>query len=110
VNHRTIDMIRRRRPHADIDDVEGIVGTDGEFDTLFEDEWFKSNLQVALDRARQQVKPTTYQSFYLCVIEGKSIDEVAHALNLSANQVSQNKRRIILRLREQLEDLLNDDE
>jgi RNA polymerase sigma-70 factor, ECF subfamily len=101
---RTIDL-RRASARVDLceqlDDV-GDVSVD--FDALFEREWKKAQWNAALERVRRLVKPSTYQSFQLFVLQQRPIDEVAKTLGLTRNQVSQNKRRVMQHLRACIEE------
>lgn len=72
---------------------------------VFEHEWQKAVLVAALDRVRDEVKPTTFQSFHLTVLCEWPIEEVAVTLALTPNTVSQNKRRVLQRLQQHIEEI-----
>ena len=102
--NRAVDLYRRKKPLIDPTAAEEIAGDDDSTDEEFDREWQKAHLLAALDAIRAQVKPSTFQSFQLFALEGWPIEKVAATLGLSRNQVSQNKRRVIQRLRAQVEE------
>jgi RNA polymerase sigma-70 factor (ECF subfamily) len=105
VLNRTTDVLRRRRRMRGDSILEAAADTRDEFDAMFEREWRKTHLLLALDRVRKEVKPRTYQSFQLVVLGERPVAEVARTLGLTRNQVSQNKRRVLLRLQAHLKEL-----
>ncbi len=103
--NRVIDLYRKKKPLVDPVVLEGVADKDAEDpDEEFDREWQKAHLVVALDAVRPQVKPSTFQSFQLFALEGWPIEKVAETLGITKNQVSQNKRRVIQRLRAQVEE------
>ncbi len=104
VRNRTVDWLRRRRSSA-AGELERVADAADAFERMFEREWQKAHLRAALERVRTEVKPTTFQSFQLCALCEWSVDEVAGTLGLTPNQVCQNKRRVIRRLRAHVEEL-----
>lgn len=108
VRSRAIDLVRARRRFCAENAAEASSDPFEYFDAMFEREWRKAHWMAALDRVRSEVRPTTFQSFQLYVLREMPIDEVAAILGLTNNQVSQNKRRIIQRLRAHFEEM--DDE
>jgi RNA polymerase sigma factor (sigma-70 family) len=105
VRNRAADMLRRRMPPGDESVLERALHANGSPDEVFEREWYKAHLVAALERVRAEVQPTTLQSFQLAVLCEWPIEQVAETLGLSANQVSQNKRRVFARLKEHLAEL-----
>ena len=103
--NRVIDLYRKKKPLLDPAALEGVADRDAEDpDEEFDREWQKAHLVAALDAVRPQVKPSTFQSFQLFALEGWPIEKVAETLGISRNQVSQNKRRVIQRLKAQVEE------
>ncbi len=71
-------------------------------DRVFDEEHARSMLLVAMDRARVGVKFTTYASFEATELNGYSNTEAARLLGLTPNVVSQNRGRMLARIREHL--------
>lgn len=108
VRRRIADLFRGQRDEAGKDVLDRLADDSSETDSLVEREWLKTHWLAALDRVRGEVKPTTFQSFQLCVLSEWSIEDVADTLGLTPNQVSQNKGRVIRRLREHFMELQRD--
>ena len=103
--NRVVDLYRKKKPLLDPEALEQVVESEeSSGDEAFDREWQKAHLIAALDAIRPQVKPSTFQSFQLFALEGWPIEKVAETLGLSRNQVSQNKRRVIQRLKAQVEE------
>ena len=102
--NRVVDLYRKKKPLLDPEALENVVETEDASDEAFDREWQKAHLIAALDAIRPQVKPSTFQSFQLFALEGWPIERVAETLGLTRNQVSQNKRRVIQRLKAQVEE------
>lgn len=110
VGNAIIDEARRAKArHAVSDDVlESVPVEDEAFGQLFDREWIKTHLLAALDKVRKEVKPSTYLAFQMTVLREMDVPEVARSLDLSTNQVSQYKRRVLQRLRAHLAEALDD--
>ena len=61
---------------------------------VWEEEWDKHLLQIALARIKRQAHPQQYQIYHLHVILGQAPREVAHALNVSTAHVYLAKHRV----------------
>ncbi len=64
-------------------------------------------VQRAMEVMQAEFETSTWQACWSQVIEGKSAAEVAQQLNLSENAVYLAKSRVLRRLRDELEDLLD---
>lgn len=73
------------------------AGEDG--DEIWEDTWRKRALEVAMERARGEVKPATWRAFELCVLEGVAPAEAAVELEMSVGKVYVYKSRVAHRIR-----------
>jgi RNA polymerase sigma-70 factor (ECF subfamily) len=105
VSNRVADALGRAWPGLPEEAAQTLEAGPHDSDDVFEREWMKAHLDAALDRVRQEVRPSTFQSFQLTMLLGYGVAEAARILGLSANQVSQNKRRVLERLRHHLEEL-----
>jgi RNA polymerase sigma factor (sigma-70 family) len=65
-------------------------------------------LQVAIDRARPNFEPTTWRAFESVWIENRSAAETADALALSIDVVYYSKARVLKRLKEEVEEIVED--
>lgn len=108
VRNRAVDSMRQRQRLPTQPVTPDRPAPNDEFDRMFEHEWLKTHLSAALERVRGEVHASTYQSFELAVLLEWPINQVAQTLGVSPNQVSQNKRRVFLRLREHLAELENE--
>ncbi|MCG3127025.1 MAG: hypothetical protein CHACPFDD_01881 [Phycisphaerae bacterium] len=107
VRRRVCDLKRRRREvlAADAAPAEGVL--DDGFDRIFDREWYKTHLSVALEVVRGEVHARTFEAFYRSVLLEQPVEQVAGELGLSPNQVSQYKRRVFERLKQHVEALEN---
>lgn len=64
-------------------------------------------LTAALEIVRNDFAPTTWEAFRLYAVQGKPAPEVATALGVSLDTVYQAKARVLRRLREEFEQLLD---
>jgi RNA polymerase sigma-70 factor (ECF subfamily) len=93
-------------PGASTQEVERIADPAGpEQDALWEDEWQKHLVEVALEKFKRQTSAEQYQAFYLHVIKGLSPREVAKVLDISTGQVYLIKHRLAKPFRKTVEEL-----
>ncbi len=57
---------------------------------------------------RREVQPSTFQAFDLLVVRELPVEEVAAMLGQTPNHVCQSKLRVVRRLREHLEEMLDE--
>jgi RNA polymerase sigma factor (sigma-70 family) len=67
--------------------------------------WRQNILLQALERARRQVEPSTYESFSRHVLSGQSAAVVARDLGMTVNAVHQHRHRLIVILRRHVREL-----
>lgn len=110
VGNTIIDQARRAKARPTVSDevLESVPVEDEGFAQLFDREWIKTHLLAALDKVRKEVRVSTFLAFQMTVLREMSVPEVAEALDLSNNQVSQYKRRVLQRLRAHLAEALDD--
>ena len=104
---RIIDQFRKRLPGGQavevaveddatatrlLDRLTGGVAPD--LEKLWTEEWERLVLAVAIDRARQQVRPEQFQIFDLYALKGTPPSEVARLLGISVAQVYLAKHRV----------------
>ena len=95
VRNRVADLLRRWTPTVPPEALAAWPVNDDQLDAIFEKEWEKTHLLAALDMVRTRVKPSTFQAFQLYALNRWPMDKVTRTLNLSRDQVYQNKRRVI---------------
>jgi RNA polymerase sigma-70 factor (ECF subfamily) len=75
---------------------------------LFEEQEYRSFLvNRALELMRSEFRDETWQACWQHVVEGRTAAEVGSALGISANAVRVAKCRVLRRLREELDGLLD---
>jgi RNA polymerase sigma-70 factor (ECF subfamily) len=72
-------------------------------EALWEREYERQLFNWAAEQVRRDFQETTWQAFWLTAVEGKSGKEAAEALGLTTAAVYLAKRRVMTRLKEQLE-------
>ena len=111
--HRIFNLLRRRRArikevqlnHYDHenDSTDHVkVASVEKSKSIWDEEWEKSVLTIALEEIRKKLNPTTWDSFRLYVLEESSPESVAKALDISINSVYVNKNRVINLLKKQV--------
>jgi RNA polymerase sigma-70 factor (ECF subfamily) len=63
------------------------------------------DLQRAMATVQQEIEPKTWQAFWLCVVDQRATDEVAHSLAMTPANVRQCRSRVLRRLRQTMERL-----
>jgi RNA polymerase sigma factor (sigma-70 family) len=66
----------------------------GGFETLWENEWQKCLLEVALQRVRQRVSALQYQMYACYVLQGREPAEVSRLLGVTVGQLYLAKHRV----------------
>jgi len=70
-----------------------------EVDEVWEEEWEKRKMDLALARVRHDVQERTWRAFELFTLEGRGAKEVADALGMNVGMVYVCKSRVMKRLR-----------
>ena len=105
VRWRIVDQVRKRR-HAGVQrfrdpDTSRTPTTDKipdpaglELEKVWEEEWRMNLTNAALERLQRQVSGKHYQIFYLYVIRGSPVSQVAQATGVTADEVYLVKHRL----------------
>jgi RNA polymerase sigma-70 factor (ECF subfamily) len=101
-NERRKAAALRKAGPAGLDDVA--VSDDAE--ALWEKEYRDHLVGRAAEVMKAEFQPATWQAFWSLVVEGKSGAEVADALGLSVDAVYAAKSRVLRRLRQELDGML----
>jgi RNA polymerase sigma-70 factor (ECF subfamily) len=114
---RIIDQFRRRMPaaqhqsHADSDGprtatIERIPDEAAlNLEAVWDEEWRKNLMQVALARVKQKVSASQYQIFDCYVHKQWTVEQVTSTLGVTANQVYLAKNRVTALLKDEVERL-----
>lgn len=76
-------------------------------DLFVETEYRSVVINKALDLLCSKFQPVTWQACWLQIVEGQSAQEVANHLNISLNSAYLAKSRVLARLRQELEGLMD---
>jgi RNA polymerase sigma-70 factor, ECF subfamily len=76
-------------------------------DPFWEAEYRQGLLKRALELMQTEFQPTTWKACWQCVVDGQSAAEVAQALGISPGAVYMAKSRVLSRLRQELDGLMD---
>jgi RNA polymerase sigma-70 factor (ECF subfamily) len=114
---RIVDQLRKRQPQSESprrpeDDSERTPTVERvpdpaslDLDGLWEGEWRKNLMDVALRRVKRRVNAKDYQLFDLYAVKHWPVAEIAETLGVSSDQVYQAKSRITALLKKEIERL-----
>jgi len=103
---RIADQLRKRLPvtalpeandgtsHEDFDNLGAASEVSPELEKIWDAEWEKNLLEVAIGKARRRLDPQQYQIFDFYVNKGWEPERVAKTLGVSVNQVYLAKHRV----------------
>lgn len=102
IQNKAYDIMRRRQNNTiSVDSYDcGLEAIPQEAEDRWESEWNSHLLKQAIEELKLKIEPTTYQSYYLFVVENISAKEVAKMLDIKPNAVYQHKSRVEEMLRE----------
>jgi RNA polymerase sigma-70 factor, ECF subfamily len=105
--NKAVDAIRRRSRHAfeSLGEGEATAVMDPGPDPAdaYERSWIQGQVRRALAELSSRVSPTSFQVLYLRWMEGRTTSEVAHALELTPEQVRFRTHRMKRKFRDLLE-------
>jgi RNA polymerase sigma-70 factor (ECF subfamily) len=99
---------RRRKATCALPSPDGLSGVADTADVsdLEEDEYRRQLVSRGLDLIRSDFGETTWAAFTAVMLEGRAVADVAAGLNISGNAVCLARHRVLTRLREELDGLL----
>jgi RNA polymerase sigma-70 factor (ECF subfamily) len=103
---REIQRRARGRHEAGGDALDQVAATDPA-EALWEAEYQQHLVRRALEVMQREFQPATWQACWAMVVEGRTAAEVAEDLGLSPGAVRSAKFRVLTRLREELDGLLD---
>jgi len=114
---RTCDHLRRRQreesnfvsssepttPTEAIELVPDPAGAD--LDAIWDEEWRRNIMTVALEQVKQKVRPKQYQLFDLYAVKGWPLEKVIRTMRVSATQVYLAKHRVAALIKKEVKRL-----
>jgi RNA polymerase sigma-70 factor (ECF subfamily) len=98
--------LHRRRPEAAADAAPADVADPNEADPFWEVEYRERLVGRALHIMQSEFEPATWQACWESVVSGKPAKQVARELGITVNAVYLAKSRVLRRLHQELEGLL----
>jgi RNA polymerase sigma-70 factor (ECF subfamily) len=108
--HKVLDHLRRRQRHPDV--AEGGTAAQARIQEVAEADPDETAAEVsglyqrALEMIRLHFEENTWRAFWRVAVEGQETDMVAQELGMSAVAVRIAKSRVLARLREEMQDLI----
>ena len=99
VRNQAIKIYRKRFNHTDREDAETVCG-ENTFDKVWDEEWQRHVLKMALDELRGRVQPETYSAFEMYALQNRKLREVCEFLDMSESSVYTAKSRCIAALKD----------
>lgn len=81
------------------------IPTEEQWDKVWDNEWYRHLLNMALTELKCRVQPDTYLAFELYALQNRKVEEVADFLKLSVSSVYTAKSRCITTLKEIVKEL-----
>lgn len=102
IRNQAIRIYHKRSACVSIEDDNSVSETPDAnvFDALWEEEWKKHLLNMALAELKGRVQAETYLAFEMYALQNREVEEVAEFLNLSVSSVYTAKSRCICVLKE----------
>ncbi|MFO0839035.1 MAG: sigma-70 family RNA polymerase sigma factor [Phycisphaerae bacterium] len=92
-------------PGADLAALPDVAGQD-EIESLWEIEWRRNLLRLAMEQITGEFEPATVHAFILLVVDGWPVERVAAMMHRRPNAIYIAKHRILSRLREVVDELV----
>ncbi|MBP5181605.1 MAG: sigma-70 family RNA polymerase sigma factor, partial [Lentisphaeria bacterium] len=99
VRNQAVRIYYRRFQHSPLEEAEGVCG-ENSFDSIWDEEWKRHVLNMALFELKGKVKPETFAAFEMYALQNRKLEEVCSFLDLSPASVYTAKSRCIAALKE----------
>ena len=99
VRNQAIKIYKKRLEYENLEDAEAACG-ENRFDAVWNEEWRRHVLNMALVELRARVQPETYSAFEMYALQNRKIDDVCAFLDMSPASVYTAKSRCIATLKE----------
>ena len=104
VNHRVIDMFRKRKmPIAQSSDLGQLESDQESVDELFDQYWRIHHLRHCVQLVQKRVKPETFQVFQMLTEEGASVEQICEQMEMNSDQVYKIKSRVLALVRDEMQ-------
>ena len=102
IRNQALRLLQKRKSHVELDNpAQQVFKPAVDFwDNLWDEEWKRHVLAMALTELKGHVQPETYVAFEMYAIQERPVQEVADFLNLSITSVYTAKSRCIAALKE----------
>ena len=87
--------LRRRKRATGLGPDDLLADDTSDFEAAWDREWATSVMRRAIDEARNQFLPKTFEAFELYAIRGMAAAEVGQRMDMSENSVHQAKTRVM---------------
>ena len=108
IRYQAIRIFKQRKNHESIDADNHALNSlpsNDEWNAVWDEEWYKHVLNMAMTELRDRVQPETYVAFEMYAVQNRKVEDVANFLNLSVSSVYTAKSRCISTLREIIKEL-----
>ena len=99
VRNQAIKIYKKRLEYENLEDAEAACG-ENRFDAVWNEEWRRHVLNMALVELRARVQPETYSAFEMYALQNRPLAEVCSFLDMSPASVYTAKSRCISTLKE----------
>ncbi len=99
VRNQAIKIYRKRLEYENLEDAEAVCG-ENTFDAVWNEEWRKHVLNMALVELKGRVQPETYAAFEMYAMQNRNLRAVCEFLDMSETSVYTAKSRCIAALKE----------
>lgn len=102
IRNQALKLYQKRKSFVELDNPEKTVEEPAidVWDELWDEEWKRHVLAMALTELKEHVQPETYVAFEMYAIQERPVQEVADFLNLSVASVYTAKSRCVAALKE----------
>jgi RNA polymerase sigma factor (sigma-70 family) len=94
--------VRSAAPSTATTLIERVPDPTSQLETVWEDEWQKHMMELALSRVKHKVSPKHYQIFDLCALKNWPMQKVAESLGVSMGQVYLVRHRVATHVKREI--------
>ena len=108
IRFQAIKIFHKRREHLSIDDEDSgaqNILSENDWNSVWDEEWYKHILNMALTELRGRIQPETFAAFEMYALQNRPVEKVAAFLDLSVSSVYTAKSRCITTLKEIVKEL-----
>ena len=102
IRNQALKIVRKRKDTSSLNDENNPIelGSEDAWNAVWDEEWYKHLLNMALVELKERVQPETYAAFEMYALHERNAEEVAKFLNISVSNIYTAKSRCISTLRE----------